>query len=283
MITAKNSNPIGAGMSRPGHFDRATRARCGFTLIELLVVIAIIAILAAMLLPALSRAKERGVRTTCLSNLRQIGIGALMYAGDFQDRVFPSLANNQLGLLLAQLPTLKSYYGFDLKTNLSEENNIWSCPTRKYLPRAANATIIGIGYQYFGGLTTWVNDNGTINNAPSPDKLSNAKPGWGLAAEANLKYVAPGNSAGQIGWGYDGFISGQPARVPHARSGKLHPDGGNVLFVDGSVRWVKFESMYFIHNTGSSKARVFAYQEDWGNLTPAQLNAMKPNASDYSN
>ena len=160
---------------------------------------------------------------------------------------------------------------------------IWSCPTRKYLPRAANATIMGIGYQYFGGLTTWINDNGTINNAPSPDKLSNAKPNWRLAAEANLKYVSPGNSAGQIGWGYDGYVSGQPARVPHRRSGKEHPDGGNVLFVDGSVRWIRFENMFFMHNTGSTKARVFAYQEDWGNLTQAQISAMKPNASDYTN
>jgi prepilin-type N-terminal cleavage/methylation domain-containing protein/prepilin-type processing-associated H-X9-DG protein len=255
-----------------------------FTLIELLVVIAIIAILAAMLLPALAKAKERGKRAVCMSNIRQVGLGAIMYAADFQDKVFPSLANNQLGLDTNLLSTLPSYYAFSLKTDSTEQNNIWSCPTRNFLPRlSANGAAIGIGYQYFGGLTTWVNDAGTINNAPSPVKLGSSKPTWCLAAEANLKYVSPGNSAGQIGWGYDGFVTGQPARVPHPRSGQVFPDGGNILFADGSVRWIKLENMYFFHNTGSTKARVFAYQEDWGNLTPAQLSAMKPTAQDYTN
>ena len=72
--------------------------RNGFTLIELLVVIAIIAILAALLLPALASAKSRAYAIQCVSNLKQLQLGWQMYAGDNGDRVMPNSPSTTPGM-----------------------------------------------------------------------------------------------------------------------------------------------------------------------------------------
>src|SRR5215211_8817835 len=69
--------------NRPG--EARTRMNAGFTLIELLVVIAIISLLAAILFPVFARARENARRTSCQSNLKQIGLGLLQYAQDFDE------------------------------------------------------------------------------------------------------------------------------------------------------------------------------------------------------
>jgi prepilin-type processing-associated H-X9-DG protein/prepilin-type N-terminal cleavage/methylation domain-containing protein len=98
-----------------------TRTRVGFTLIELLVVISIIALLAALLLPALGNAKTRAHGTSCLSNLKQIGLGTVMYCNENEDRLPRTSHQGQ-----SWVETLQPYCA---------GTNLWRCPRDPNLNR----------------------------------------------------------------------------------------------------------------------------------------------------
>ena len=232
-------------MQRP-----SSQATGAFTLIELLVVIAIIAILAALLLPALSRSKQAARRSVCVSQLKQQFIAWRLYLDDNETR-FPDRRDLKSGLYggykpWSTWPTSDPRAGWAalVLSNIVRAPEIWSCPS------AQRATFAGAEqtFQFAGPDTNaiavryWM---WRFDRTDDPVPLDNF---WGRTEADCVSSLRAANNpqAGQPGGLADVeltvdvyFPNTIPSVAPELKGRTAHPGGRNRLMLDGHVEFIR--------------------------------------------
>lgn len=264
------------------------RNKNGFTLIELLVVIAIIAILAAILFPVFAQAREKARQTTCLSNLKQLGIAFLMYAQDY-DETYPLANSTPAGATpgignVTWLYTVDPYIKTGIEASVAKagSKSIYVCPSFDKSGRTAGNSTAGNPYR--PSLSYAVNRAlvGTMAlNVADYRRLPSAtlaKPQY--PAQVILLTEARGRCVWTDGVDDPNVLAQIPDAVicsaEYFTGRNRHSDGSNYSFGDGHAKWVRSPSPSY---TGDPNPSITdGSLASYGNLVPV----LNPNGVVYS-